>query len=163
VTRAGSFRVHVTKDYLKFSAAHFIAYPGFREALHGHNYRVSIEVEGTLGREGYVVDFGVVKRIARRLCGRLDEKVIVPAQSDCLTIQDGADVVVVRYERDEFRFPARDTILLPIVHSSVEELARYLAAELRAELTREGIDGVTAVEVGVEESFGQTAYFRQET
>ena len=39
-----SFRVHVTKDYLKFSAAHFIAYPGFRERLHGHNYRVSVAV-----------------------------------------------------------------------------------------------------------------------
>ena len=158
----GTFRVHVTKDYLKFSAAHFIAYPGFREALHGHNYRVAIEVEGTLGREGYVVDFGVVKRIARRLCERLDQKVLVPAQSDCLAIRTAGDGVVLRYENDEFRFPAADAILLPIVHSSVEELARYLAGELRTELEREGVRGVTAVEVGVEESFGQSAYFRQE-
>ena len=40
-----TFRVHVTKDYLKFNAAHFIAYKGFREALHGHNYRVSVDIE----------------------------------------------------------------------------------------------------------------------
>ena len=50
-----AFRVHVTKDYLKFSAAHFIAYPGFRERLHGHNYRVSVAIHGPLGRQGYVV------------------------------------------------------------------------------------------------------------
>ena len=79
-----SFKVFVTKDYLKFSAAHFIAYKGFRENLHGHNYRVSVEVEGRLGGDGYVVDFGVVKKIARELCGRLDERVLIPAESDVL-------------------------------------------------------------------------------
>ncbi|MGD9764705.1 MAG: 6-pyruvoyl tetrahydropterin synthase family protein, partial [Candidatus Binatia bacterium] len=60
-----SFHVHVTKDYLKFSAAHFIAYPGYRERLHGHNYRMSIGLYGQLGPQGYVVDFGIVKRVAR--------------------------------------------------------------------------------------------------
>src|SRR5437899_2314354 len=94
-----SFKVFVTKDYLKFSAAHFIAYKGFREALHGHNYRVSVEVEGTLGADGYVVDFGVVKRIAREVCGHLDEKVLVPAASDCLTIKEDGDEVVLLAER----------------------------------------------------------------
>ena len=87
-----SFRVHVTKDYLKFSAAHFIAYPGFREALHGHNYRVSIEARGALGSQGYVVDFGVVKRIARRLCERLDETTLIPVNSDCLKVGAGRRV-----------------------------------------------------------------------
>jgi 6-pyruvoyl-tetrahydropterin synthase len=157
-----SFRVHVTKDYLKFSAAHFIAYPGFREALHGHNYRVSIEARGALGAQGYVVDFGVVKRIARRLCERLDETTLIPVNSDCLKVEEVGESVVVRYERDEFRFPRSDVTLLPIVHTSVEELSRYLAGELRSELEAEGVDGVTGIEVGVEESFGQAAYCRQE-
>jgi 6-pyruvoyltetrahydropterin/6-carboxytetrahydropterin synthase len=154
-----SFRVHVTKDYLKFSAAHFIAYPGFRERLHGHNYRVSVAVHGPLGRQGYVVDFGVVKRIARRLCEQLDERVLIPVQSDCLTVREEGDRVVVRYEGDEFSFPRGDVLLLPIVHSSAEELAQYLAGELRRALAEEGIDGLTALEVGVEESFGQSAIF----
>jgi 6-pyruvoyl tetrahydropterin synthase/QueD family protein len=156
------FRVHVTKDYLKFSAAHFIAYPGFRERLHGHNYRVSVAVHGPLGRQGYVVDFGVVKRIARRLCDQLDEHLLIPLNSDCLSVREEADSVVVRYERDEFRFPRSDVLLLPIVHSSAEELARYLTAELRRALAEEGVEGLTAVEVGVEESFGQSAFFRQD-
>lgn len=157
-----SFHVHVTKDYLKFSAAHFIAYPGFRERLHGHNYRVSVSIHGPLGRQGYVVDFGVVKRIARRLCGQLDERVLIPLKSDCLTVREEPDTVVVRYEQDEFSFPRGDVLLLPIIHSSAEELAQYLAGELRRALAEEGINGLTAVEVGVEESFGQAAVFRQE-
>lgn len=157
-----SFRVHVTKDYLKFSAAHFIAYPGFRERLHGHNYRVSVAIHGPLGRQGYVVDFGVVKRIARRLCDRLDEHLLIPEKSDCLTVREEGERVFVRYEHDEFSFPRGDVLLLPIVHSSAEELAQYLAGELRRELAEEGVAGLTAIEVGVEESFGQSAIFRQE-
>jgi 6-pyruvoyltetrahydropterin/6-carboxytetrahydropterin synthase len=157
-----SFRVHVTKDYLKFSAAHFIAYPGFRERLHGHNYRVSVAVHGPLGPQGYVVDFGVVKRIARRLCERLDERLLIPARSDCLTVREDGDSVTVRYGEDEFRFPRGDVLLLPIVHSSAEELAQYLTGELRRELASEGIGALTAVEVGVEESFGQAAFFRRD-
>ncbi len=158
-----SFRVYVSKDYLKFSAAHFMAYPGFRELLHGHNYRASIAVQGPLSPQGYVVDFEVVKRIARRLCERLDGRTLIPAESDCLVIQEAGDAVILRYEEDEFRFPRSDVILLPIVHSSVEELARYLAGELRKELVADGVTGITAIEVGVEESFGQTAFFRQES
>jgi 6-pyruvoyltetrahydropterin/6-carboxytetrahydropterin synthase len=157
-----SFRVYVSKDYLKFSAAHFIAYRGFRERLHGHNYRVSIEVAGKLGPHGYVVDFGIVKKIARRLCERLDEKFLIPAESDCLSVTYAGDSVEVRYEQDEFRLPKSDVLLLPIMHSSAEELARYLVREMRRELTAEGVAGLTAVEIGVEESFGQAAYFRQE-
>ncbi len=45
------YSVVVAKDYLKFAAAHFIAYPGFREPLHGHNYQVSVRVEADLGPE----------------------------------------------------------------------------------------------------------------
>ena len=157
-----SFRVHVTKDYLKFSAAHFIAYPGFRERLHGHNYRVSIALDGQLGPQGYVVDFGVVKRIARRLCERLDERLLVPERSDCLRVRVDGDVVCLQYEQDEFRFPRADVILLPIVHASVEELSQYLAGELRRELDAEGVGPLDAIEVAVEESFGQRAIYRRE-
>ena len=158
-----SFRVHVTKDYLKFNAAHFIAYKGFREALHGHNYRVSVEVEGVLGPQGYVLDFGVVKRVAKRVCSRLDEKTLVPEQSDCLRLREDGQQLVVCYEQDEFRFPLSDVLRLPIVHSSAEELARYLLGEIRRELRTEGVDHIRAIQVGVEETPGQAAYFREES
>ena len=42
------FSIWVAKENLKFSAAHFIAYPGFREPLHGHNYQIGVRVEGHL-------------------------------------------------------------------------------------------------------------------
>ena len=157
-----SFRVHVTKDYLKFNAAHFMAYKGFREALHGHNYRVSVDVNGALGAQGYVLDFGIVKEVARRVCKRLDEKTLIPARSDCLTIKEDGNQVIVLYERDEFRFPKSDVLLVPIVHSSAEELAQYLLGEIRRELRADGIEHITALQVGVEETPGQAAFCREE-
>jgi 6-pyruvoyltetrahydropterin/6-carboxytetrahydropterin synthase len=162
MSRRESFRIHVTKDYLKFSAAHFIAYPGFRERLHGHNYRVSIALQGQLGPQGYVVDFGIVKRIARRLCEQLDEHVLIPARSDCLSVREEGDTVILRYEQDEFRFPRGDVRLLPIVHTSVEELAQYLSGELRRELEAEQVGPLEALEIGVEETTGQQAIHRSE-
>ena len=156
-----SFRVHVSKDYLKFSAAHFIAYEGFRETLHGHNYRVSVDVEGDLGSEGYVLDFGIVKRIAKRVCDRLDAKMLIPAHSDCLEVREEEEQISVRYEEDEFRFPVQDVVLVPIAHSSAEELARYLAGEIRRELALEGVQRTRAIEIGVEETSGQAAHFRE--
>ena len=156
-----TFRVYVAKDYLKFSAAHFIAYGGFRESLHGHNYRVSVEFEGDLGPDGYVLDFGIVKQVAKQVCQRLDEKFVVPTQSDCLHIREEDGQVTLRYEDDEFRFPMKDVVLLPIVHSSAEELARYLAGEVRKELLAGGVERIRVLEVGVEETTGQAAYFRE--
>src|SRR5487761_2283059 len=50
------FSVQVAKENLKFSAAHCMAYPGFREALHGHNCQVGVSIEGRLGVAGYVLD-----------------------------------------------------------------------------------------------------------
>jgi hypothetical protein len=51
--------------------------------------------------------------------------------------------------------------LLPIVHSSVEELAGYVLGELRAELPDLDRRGVRTLEVGVAEAPGQIAYCSQ--
>jgi 6-pyruvoyltetrahydropterin/6-carboxytetrahydropterin synthase len=157
------YQVHVFKDYLKFSAAHFIAYKGFREPLHGHNYQVSVRVEGGLGADGYVLDFGLLKQAAKRVCERLDERVILPAQSDCLHVTRPAGQVVVTYDDGAaFSFPESDVALLPIVHSSAEELARYVLCQIRAELPDLERRGVRWIEVGVAEAPGQVAYCREE-
>ena len=157
------YSVVVSKDYLKFAAAHFIAYPGFREPLHGHNYQVSVRGDADLGPDGYVLDFGLVKRLAKDLCAALDERVLVPARSDCLVVTTLEDAVELTTERgDRFRFPAGDVVLLPIAHSSAEELAGYLVGRLR-ELLRGAAHGrgIVALEVGVGEAPGQVAYCRE--
>jgi 6-pyruvoyl-tetrahydropterin synthase len=156
------FAIHVAKENLKFSAAHFIAYPGFREPLHGHNYQVSVRVEGRLASTGYVIDFGLIKKIVKSIVDGIDERTIVPVQSDCLKIDRPNDRQVrVRYESDEFIFPAGDVAMLPIMHSSAEELARYIWIELVAGLKAAGAASeAEVIEISVAEGPGQAAIYR---
>ena len=43
--------IAIDKDYLKFSAAHFLIFPdGSAERLHGHNYKVYVTIETELDR-----------------------------------------------------------------------------------------------------------------
>lgn len=157
------FEVFVGKQALKFNAAHFIAHRGFRERLHGHNYHVTVRVEGELGGDGYVVDFGVVKRATRKVCDELDEYTILPARSDCLCIGESDGTVEVTCEDGtRFVFPRGDVVLLPIVHSSAEELARWLAGRLREELLAAGARPWRRLEVAVSETRGQSATFTEE-
>ena len=159
---SSEFAIHVAKENFKFSAAHFIAYPGFREALHGHNYQVGVRVEGSLAPTGYLIDFGIIKKIVQGLVDAIDEHTIVPAKSDCLKI-DRPDErrIRIRYESDEFIFPANDVAMLPIVHSSAEELARYIWSELVAELKQQNAaGGADLIEISVAEGPGQAAIYR---
>lgn len=158
-----SYEVYVSKDSFKFNAAHFIAYRGFRERLHGHNYRVSVRMEGPVGTDGYVVDFGDIKRAARDVCSALNERVIVPMLSDVIEIRVGDGQVHMTCEDGtRFSFPEADCALLDIRHSSAEELAAFLGEQLKAALPILDERGVTVLEVGVAEAPNQEARFRIE-
>ncbi len=152
------YEVFVSKDDFKFNAAHFMAYPGFRERLHGHNYRVGVRIEGDVGPDGYVIDFGDIKRATRSICKELNERTLVPMNSDVLTIEvaDG-QVTMVTEDGARFSIPESDCALLPIVHSSAEDLAAYVSGRLRDALDVLDSRGVRAMEVSVAEAPNQEA------
>ena len=55
------YSVRIGGDKLIYSAAHFIVLPGgVCEPLHGHNYRVAVELGGPLDETGCVIDFAAV-------------------------------------------------------------------------------------------------------
>ena len=68
-----SFEVYVSKETFKFHAAHFVAFQGYRERLHGHNYQVGVRILGSrkISADGYVVDFGDIKTVTRKICKEL--------------------------------------------------------------------------------------------
>ena len=159
---AANFSIHVAKENLKFSAAHFIAYPGFREPLHGHNYQVGVKVEGSLGAMGYVLDFAVIKKLLKAIVDQLDERTIIPILSDCLRVERDGTKVKVYYEQDEFVFPLADVAMLEIAHSSAEELARFIWNQLYLALeVEQSLKDVLTLEISVAEGPGQSACFRQ--
>ena len=159
----GEFRVSVTKDYLVFASAHFITFAGHRcEGLHGHNYRVSVVIEGALNQEAwFVFDFVELKRIMKQLCDDIDHLVLLPTQSDRVAVTEAGETVHVAVDgKPRYVFPRKDCALLPIPNTTVEMLAKLLTERLRAELENRGATGVTAFEMEVEENFGQSAIYR---
>jgi len=161
--RPGEFRVSVTKDYLVFASAHFITFAGHRcEGLHGHNYRVRVTVEGALDEESwFVFDFVVLKKIMRRLCDEIDHKVLLPLENPKIQLSEDGDALRVAYEgKPRYVFPKVDCALLPVPNTTVEMLAELLTKRLRSELDAIGARGLTAIEMEVEEDFGQSAFYR---
>ena len=161
--RPGDFCVSVTKDYLSFASAHFITFAGHRcEGLHGHNYRAHVTLEGALNEESwFVFDFVELKRLMRSLCDAIDHKVLLPLQSSRVHVLEQGESVTVSVDgKPRYVFPRSDCALLPIPNTTVEMLAELLTTRLRAELASVGARGLTAIEMEVEENFGQSAVYR---
>jgi 6-pyruvoyltetrahydropterin/6-carboxytetrahydropterin synthase len=159
----GNFRVSVTKDYLVFASAHFITFAGHRcEGLHGHNYRARVTVEGALNQESwFVFDFVELKRIMTRLCDEIDHLVLLPLESERVrVVEDGESVAVSVDGKPRYVFPRKDCALLPIPNTTVEMLAQLLTERLHGELQSMGARDLSAIEMEVEENFGQSAVYR---
>ncbi len=153
----------MTKDYLVFASAHFITFAGHRcEGLHGHNYRVAVTIEGGLDEQSwFVFDFVALKKIMKRLCDEIDHKVLLPLQNPKIQVVEDGDVVRVAYEgKPRYLFPRGDCALLPIPNTTVEMLAVLLTERLRETLSTERSAALTAIEMEVEENFGQSAVYR---
>ncbi|MGH7607075.1 MAG: 6-pyruvoyl trahydropterin synthase family protein [Gemmatimonadales bacterium] len=160
----GEFTVAVTKEDLVFASAHFITFAGHRcETLHGHNYRVGIVVGGGVESESwFVLDFAALKRLMKGLTEELDHRVLLPRDNPKLTIADDGTSVRVAFDgQPRYLFPTRDCVILPIPNTTVEMLAQYLSGRVRAELGALGALHLKAIEIEVEENFGQSASYRE--
>jgi 6-pyruvoyltetrahydropterin/6-carboxytetrahydropterin synthase len=158
------FSIEVAKDYFNFASAHFLVFAnGRREALHGHNYQVSVAVEGGLDKAGVVLDFITFKPVIKKVCDELDHRTLVQKASPHLKIHQGRRDIEVLYKDQRLILPRRDIILLPIVNTSTELLAEYIAAQIRRGIRRQFPGAkLRLIEVGVEEARGQRGFFRGE-
>lgn len=158
------FSVEVAKDYFNFASAHFLIFAnGKREALHGHNYQVSVAVEGDLDRAGVVLDFITFKPLVKGVCDALDHHTLIQAGNPLLGIRQRRRDVEIVYKDQHLILPRRDVILLPIANTSTELLAEYVAKKIR-QRTLKKFPGakLRLIEVRVEETRGQRGCFRGE-
>ena len=149
----GQVRLNLIRADIGFSAAHFSVVGGRAERLHGHNYRVGLRATGTLRADGTLVDFAVLKRALRDVCANLDERTLLPLQSDRVEVHDEGDEIAVVEGTRHFRFPREDVRLLPIPNTTCESLATHLLLAVRARLG----DAPVRLELTVEETPGQSA------
>jgi 6-pyruvoyltetrahydropterin/6-carboxytetrahydropterin synthase len=153
-----SFLVRVTKDHLVFSAGHFITFNGdVCERLHGHNWRVAVEVEGPLDENHYVFDFIALLDLSRAIVAELDHRMLLPDGTGRIRVRDDGPNLRVEHADRYWSFPRDECVLLPIPNTTTELIAGWFSARLRDAIAPRGLTLPDVVRVEVEENFGQSA------
>jgi 6-pyruvoyltetrahydropterin/6-carboxytetrahydropterin synthase len=157
------FSIEVAKDYFNFASAHFLIFAnGRREPLHGHNYQVSVAMEGELDRAGVVLDFITFKPLVKQVCDALDHRTLIQTNSSAIKVRKSAQEVEIVYKKQKLLLPRGDVILLPIANTSTELLAEYIAGQIKRKVQQNFPAAIRYMEVAVEEARGQRGIFRDE-
>jgi 6-pyruvoyltetrahydropterin/6-carboxytetrahydropterin synthase len=152
-----TYRLTVERD-LNFSAAHFLMRHPKCERLHGHNYKVTVELEsGELNGQQMIVDFMEVRNVAREICQKMDHHILIPTKAEEIEIKEmGKEMEVVANKR-RYVFPKGDALLLPIEATTVEKISEYIYRQLKQSSLKD-----FKFKVSVEEAEGSIATFAEE-
>jgi len=143
------------RSNIRFSSAHII--PEYEKCgrLHGHTYAVHAKVFGTPDDKGIIVDFSAFKEVLKQIINKLDHRVLIPEKSKYITIKKEGKSLQLISNGEDYVFPLKDCILLPIDSTSAENLSNYILDKLiKRNFFQKNID---KVEIGVDEGFGQGA------
>ena len=152
------YSVRVSNDSLVFSAAHFITFAdGVCEELHGHDFRVAVELRGPLDENRYVVDFVALQDAVQAILDELDHRVLLPTEHPRIRVTSNEREVEARFEDRRWVLPRGDCVLLPIANTTSELLARHIGNRLRGELRAACDIRPEIVRVEVAESPGRSA------
>ena len=158
------YHVRMSKDYLVFSAGHFITYCGdICERLHGHNYRVTAEVSGPLDENHYVVDFIALRDTLKAIVDELDHHMLLPTRHPLIKVVADEREVTATFQDRRWVFPRGDCILLDVPNTTSELLARYIAGRLADDLQKSTGQRPQQLRIEVDECFGNVAICDLET
>jgi 6-pyruvoyltetrahydropterin/6-carboxytetrahydropterin synthase len=152
------YRVRLEKEHHVFSAAHFITFNGnVCERLHGHNYRVAVEVDGPLDENEYVIDFIALRDELKTITDELDHHVLLPTGHPLIRVTASEREVEAVFTPDGRRwvFPREDCVLLPVANTTAELLAHYLGRRLLEAIARRTRTKPIRLQVAVDENHGQ--------
>ncbi len=113
---------------LKWSAAHIIPNHPKCGRLHGHDYVLSVRIDiedndsikNTLSQQGYILDFGDIKDIAKEVIKEMDHHFLLPIKHNLINIngEDYAEYYGIVLQKNHIF-----ELNVPIVSS--ENLAKY--------------------------------------
>ncbi|MCS6838612.1 MAG: 6-carboxytetrahydropterin synthase [Bdellovibrionaceae bacterium] len=161
-----SVGLHVFKQNLKFSSAHFLIFDAQRaERLHGHNYQLSLQIwfpseKLDQSQLGYLINFSQLKMQLKSLVDLWDEKVLLPQFNQEFKVSEyNAETWLVHFRNRVYAFPKEEVVWLPVTNTSVESLSRILAHNCFLQLKDSGFK---KLEIFLEETPGQGASFEIE-
>jgi 6-pyruvoyltetrahydropterin/6-carboxytetrahydropterin synthase len=139
---------------LTFSAAHIMIGHAKCGRLHGHDYGISVRLDGEPGENGIVMDFGILKDLVREITKELDHKFLVAKRHKEVKIN--GETVTIKSGSSVYQIPLCDCAVLDIDQTSAEELSKWVGGKLKEKLA--GMDNLTNLQVKVEEGMGQSVW-----
>lgn len=148
--------IEIDKDYLKFSAAHFTVFSATeRERLHGHNFKVKASFVAEVGDNGMCVDYSQLKKKVMQVCATLDEYTLIPQHSPYLRIEEHGFYYHVHFADEVMLFLKKDTLLLPVRNTTVEELSAYILDIIVQDESFQTLCPITHIDIWVSSGPGQ--------
>ena len=160
-------QVQLRKAGHVFCAGHFITLSDdVCEPVHGHNWTVGVDLEGSPDPHGMVIDFIALRDAVSALVAGLDHKMLLPSSNRFLAVETapgplGGPEVTVRFGNRRWVFPADECVLLPAANTTAEWIARWIGTELDAALDASGHALTAALRVSVDECLGQSAIWER--
>ena len=145
------FTVVLDDPSFTFNASHFLTFPiendkgatvWAAEPIHGHDFKVSVRIEGPLDESGCVVDFLAAARALRKITGLWNHDLALARTARGVSYATNGDKTRVLYEvapKLEYVFPTNAIRWLDASNVSTEEIAYQLRDEFTRELDALGV------------------------
>ncbi len=112
-------------------------------------------MEEPLDENRYVVDFIALRDAVLKQTQALDHHVILPRDHREILVTQDETETTVRFRERRWVFPNEDAIIIPVVNTTAEEIARVIAERVREQTAEQFGDALTMIEVAVDENCGQ--------
>jgi len=149
------FGLNIDDRRLDFSCAHFLTGHETCGSLHGHNYRVKIDVLGDIGPDYMVIDYAKLRETIRKVSKEIDHMILIPGNSPKIDIKNEGENILI-YKKNGaklYNFPKDDVVILPIEATTTELLAKYFYEKLSKIMKNVGL------RITIQESEGYLATY----
>lgn len=76
--------MRICKEFTFDSAHRLLNYDGLCKNLHGHTYKLQVELEAEIGEDGFIVDFSILKKEIEKVIVYYDHRVLLDKYDDKL-------------------------------------------------------------------------------
>lgn len=155
MVRLACLEIH--KEEFSFSAGHFTIFSASeREALHGHNYYVSVAFNFKISHNGLAFDYRDYKKKMHSLCEQIDRHFLLPSHSPYLTLHEEGDYWIAHFNSEKIPFLKKDVVVLPLVNITIEELSHWFLQKLLEQSSQLSEHGIVGMQVKVYNGPGQS-------
>ncbi|MFA4719957.1 6-pyruvoyl trahydropterin synthase family protein [Pyrococcus kukulkanii] len=114
-------KIYWTKD---FDSSHFLELPYESKCLriHGHTYRVEVEIEGELNENGMIFDFNHLSELAKLL----DHRLIVSEK----WVKESGEKIIVEKNGKRLELPKSEVVIIDKPNVTAEYLAEWFTERI---------------------------------